>query len=177
VLLINESPAEAAQPFALDDSVMEECVNGALAGLIATAPMTWAMRAAGRLLPWTVSDRLPPRQITESALRKVGGEAASPERLDALATLAHYAYGAAGGAVLGVVVNRSPLPKPLTGALFGLAVWGGSYLGLLPAAGVRKSALNDPKERSLQMIAAHLVWGVTTAALQDELSVEDRRRA
>lgn len=177
MLLTRESTAEHAQPHSRDDSLSEQCVNGALAGLIATAPMTWAMRAAGQLLPWTASDRLPPRQITETALQKVGNGEASPEQLDALATLAHYAYGGACGAVLGVALNRSPLPKPVAGAIFGLAVWGGSYLGLLPAVGVRKSAVNDHPERSLQMIVAHLVWGVAAAALQDELSVEDRGRA
>jgi hypothetical protein len=157
----------------------ERIINGGVAGLIATAPMTWTMRAANRLLPWTASRRLPPRQITEATFEKAADRrtttAADPEVIDALATLSHYAYGASCGAALGALLARSPLSKPMTGAAFGAAVWAASYLGWLPAAGIRKNAVRDHKERSLQMIAAHLVWGAIAASLIDELGVEDRR--
>jgi hypothetical protein len=160
-------------------TTIERVVNGGLAGLIATAPMTWTMRTANRLLPWTASRRLPPRQITEATLEKATDRAntrnADSNLIDALSTLSHYAFGASCGAVLGAVVARSPLSKPVTGAAFGAAVWAASYLGWLPAAGIRKSAVREHKERSLQMVAAHLVWGTIAASLIDELGVEDRR--
>jgi hypothetical protein len=176
MLTLPRSPAETARPTNNRDTMFERCVNGALAGLIATAPMTWTMRAASQWLPWHASRRLPPRQITEATLEHAGVDGQAPgEQLDALATLAHYGYGAAGGAALATLLDKSPLSRPATGALVGLAIWAGSYLGWLPATGVRRSALRDHKERSAQMIAAHLVWGATAAALVDTLSVEDRR--
>jgi uncharacterized membrane protein YagU involved in acid resistance len=156
-------------------------INGGLAGLIATAPMTWTMRFASRLLPWNASRRLPPRQITEATLVKgtdrPRAAVPEPEVIDALSTLSHYAYGASCGAVLGALVARRwPASKPVAGAAFGAAIWAASYLGWLPAAGLRKNALHDHKERSVQLIAAHLVWGALAATLIDELGVEDRRQ-
>jgi hypothetical protein len=40
-----------------------------------------------------------------------------------------------------------------------MAVWAGSYLGLLPAAGILPSATRDYPERNAVMIGAHVVWG------------------
>lgn len=173
-----DSPHERERPRTSSPSMAERVVNGGLAGLIATAPMTWTMRAANRLLPWFASRRLPPRQITAAVLDAASdgppNETANPELLDALAALSHYAYGATCGAALGALVARSPLSKSATGVAFGAAVWAASYLGWLPVAGIRKNATRDHKERSVQMIAAHLVWGATAATLIDHLGVEDR---
>jgi putative membrane protein len=49
----------------------------------------------------------------------------------------------------------------------GSLVWAGSYLGWLPALGLRQSATRDYPSRNIQMIAAHLVWGAVAEALLD----------
>ena len=41
--------------------------------------------------------------------------------------------GTTAGGLYGLAGRHLPLPAPLTGAAFGLAVWAGNYLGLLPA--------------------------------------------
>jgi hypothetical protein len=46
---------------------------------------------------------------------------------------------------------------------YGLGVWAVSYLGYLPALGIRKSAKEDTPQRSAMMIVAHLVWGAALA--------------
>ena len=60
--------------------------------------------------------------------------------------------------------NTICVPPPLAGACYGLAVWAGSYLGLLPALGVLKPATEHPVRRIALMIAAHLVWGAALGA-------------
>lgn len=155
------------------ESVPEAIVNGVVASFIATGPMTWTIRALQQFVPKRAGDRIPPRQITEATLEKADLETAAEPAKNAAATLAHYGFGASAGALMSLAVQASPLPRPVTGALYGLAVWGGSYLGWLPAAGLRRSATREPSERNVQMIAAHLVWGVVAAALVDRLGVED----
>lgn len=150
---------------------MQELLRGSLAGLIATAPMTWTMKAADRLLPRRHQGRLPPRQITESVLESADArQALDEEQLDALTVVAHYGFGTAAGALLGLTAARMRWPGPLAGAGVGLAVWAGSYLGWLPATRLRRSATQEPAPRNLQMIAAHLVWGAAAGALLDALS-------
>ena len=46
---------------------------------------------------------------------------------------------------------------------YGLLVWAGSYLGLLPALGFTARRRASPSERNALMIAAHVVWGALRA--------------
>ncbi len=157
---------------------LNRCVNGAVAGLIATAPMTWTIRAAQRLMPPRHGNRIPPRQVAEAVLQNARVHDELPQGMkDAFATLSHYAFGATAGVALAAVTKASPLPKPVVGALVGLGVWTASYLGWLPAAGLRRSATKDSAGRNAQMIVAHLVWGATAALLIEDLGVEDRQES
>jgi hypothetical protein len=63
----------------------------------------------------------------------------------------------------------------LAGAGFGVAVWAGSYLGWLPAAGILSPATEHPPRRNALMIASHVVWGATAGVVFDKLAGEDRR--
>ena len=51
------------------------------------------------------------------------------------------------------------------GVVYGLTVWAGSYLGLLPAAGILRPAAEHPPRRTALMIAAHVLWGGVLGAL------------
>ena len=147
---------------------MDKLAAGALAGLTATAPMTLAMSAMHRRLPARERYPLPPRQITMNAARKAGVEPAQdldePERLG-LTMLAHFGYGTAVGALYGPIAPRSLPGSVLGGVGWGLAVWAGSYLGLLPALNLLSPATRHPPRRNALMIAAHVVWGAAAGAL------------
>ena len=56
------------------------------------------------------------------------------------------------------------------GALYGLAVWGGSYLGLMPATGLYRSADEEPAARNALMITAHIVWGAPSGVIFHSLT-------
>ena len=115
-----------------------------------------------RLLPYRQQYPLAPRLITEEIVERVGVEDHLHENeMVGLTTIAHFGYGALFGAVYGLFDNRLPVPASLQGALAGLAVWTGSYLGWLPAAGILRPATQHPWRRNLLMIVAHIVWGVT----------------
>jgi uncharacterized membrane protein YagU involved in acid resistance len=177
-MLLTPKPTHVDPPTNRADDALNSCVNGVVAGLIATAPMTWTIRAAQALMRRRHGNRIPPRQVAEAVLHKAAvDDDLPPRRKDAVATLSHYAFGAVAGALVGAATKNSPLPKPVTGALVGLGVWSASYLGWLPAAGLRKSATDDTPQRNAQMILAHLVWGATAALLIEDLGVEDRQES
>jgi hypothetical protein len=58
-----------------------------------------------------------------------------------------------------------PGPRVVSGIGWGLFVWAGSYLGLLPALDLHEPATQHPAERNILMIVAHIIWGATLGAL------------
>ena len=138
---------------------------GAIAGFVGTMAMTAAMRRMHEKLPPRESYPLTPREIVDSATEQAGvplsGEAAKD-----VTTAAHFAYGAASGALLGAA---NVMLGPVSGAMGGIGIWLGSYLGWIPSANVLKPATDHPPRRNLLMLAAHVVWGVATAKAMREL--------
>jgi putative membrane protein len=152
---------------------MDSRIAATIAGAAATAPMTAVMMALHQIMPGEPDTALPPRHITERAAKTAGaGEAMngmSEEGRQTTTLAAHFSYGAAAGVAYLPLAGKSGLPPAAEGALFGLAVWGGSYLGLMPAAGLYNAATEDPAPRNVLMIAAHLVWGASLGVIYDVL--------
>lgn len=143
---------------------------GAIAGAIATIPMTLFMLAMQRLLPNWQKYALPPERITDQIAKRLGlkKHMDKQERVG-VSLMSHFGYGASMGSFYSSLANRIPLPAVLKGMLFGLLVWAGSYLGWLPAMNMPSSAPNEPPRRNLLMIGAHLIWGATTGLVTDFL--------
>lgn len=142
------------------NSVRQDALAGAVAGLLATVPMTVAMEAMFRRLPRRERYALPPSQLTVRVIerREVGRRL--PRRSHTALTLAvHFAIGAAGGAAAGPFVRRLPLPRPVTGMVAGIGVWATGYLISLPSLGIIRPTTKWPASRRRLMFVAHLVWG------------------
>jgi hypothetical protein len=142
---------------------MKRILLGALAGLAATAPMTLAMKLMHERLPREEQYPLPPRQVTEGVAEKAGvNRRLGEDEREAATWASHFAYGAACGALYGALSGERVDGHPvLAGVGFGVAVWAGSYLGWLPAAGIIAPATEHPARRNALMITAHVVWGAT----------------
>jgi hypothetical protein len=144
---------------------MTSMLIGAAAGAAATLPMTMVMEALHERLPGEPPQPLPPREITDSVAAKAGvhDDLGEKDKQD-LTLAAHFGYGAACGGLFGMVAPRSAAAAIPAGVAFGLAVWTGSYLGWLPATGVRHHPRHDPPARTALMIAAHVAYGAATGA-------------
>lgn len=141
-------------------------VLGAIAGFVATLPMTITVREIHRRLPSQERYPATPRELIDSAT----GRAMGDEDARDLTLAAHYLFGAAAGAVVAAAIPRQGLAS---GAAAGVAVWTASYLGWIPAAGLLTPATEHPARRNAMMIGAHLVWG-TAAALTLRQLYRDR---
>jgi hypothetical protein len=153
----------------------QSLLAGGAAGLAATAPMTAAMAALFPALPPEDQHPLPPRHITERVVEGAGAEddLSEPEK-QGLTAVAHFGYGTAAGTVYGLIRPQLPLPGAAAGVAYGLAVWAGSYMGLLPKLRLYLHAEHESAERNALMIAAHVVWGAALGAMTDLLA--DPRR-
>jgi len=138
---------------------------GAAAGAAASLPMIVAMERLHERLPGEPARPLPPREITEGMAAKAGVlDDLKEDEKQGLTLTGHYGYGAACGALFGLVAPRHPATAIPAGVVFGLTVWAASYLGWLPASGVRHHPKHDPPARTALMIAAHIVYGVATSS-------------
>jgi uncharacterized membrane protein YagU involved in acid resistance len=144
---------------------------GAIGGFVGTMAMTAAMRRMHARLPARQAYPLPPREILDSTAEQAGVELSSEAAKD-LTTVAHFAYGAAVGAMIGAL---NPKPSKPAGAIAGAAIWLASYMGWIPAMNLLEPATRHPRRRNGLMIGAHLVWGWSTAAAMRELA--DAREA
>jgi uncharacterized membrane protein YagU involved in acid resistance len=140
-------------------------LTGTVAGTLATIPMTSYWEYMHNRLPGEPPRPLPPREIVEAIAVKAGVAREMSERdMQNAAILAHVGYGAAMGAIFGGLAPARPASAVGAGMLFGLAVWTGSYMGWLPATGVRHSPRYDQPARTGLMISSHLVWGAAMGA-------------
>src|SRR5919112_191040 len=104
---------------------------GGIAGFVGTMAMTSAMRRLHRRLPEKERYPLTPREIVDSGSKQLGLPLAGEAARD-VTTTAHFAYGAACGAMIAAM---NPDPKKRTGAAAGAAIWLASYMGWIPASG------------------------------------------
>lgn len=142
---------------------MHKLVRGAIAGTVATIPMTLVMTVLFRRLPREQHYPLPPRLITEDVAKRTGVQ---PDMRDSTLTratlIAHFGYGAATGTLFPFMESRRYSPA-LVGPGYGLAVWAASYLGWIPALRLLSPATRHPWERNALMLTAHVVWGAALA--------------
>ena len=144
---------------------MHNLVAGAAAGAAATVPMTIFWEFLHPRLAGEPPRPLPPREVAEGLAVKAGvNRELTESQLQWLALAAHFGYGTFTGALFGMVAPKRRRAAIGAGMLFGLGVWTASYLGWLPATGVRQSPRWDPPARTRLLIASHLVWGAFAGA-------------
>ena len=149
---------------------MNQLSRGAIAGTIATLPMTLVIESINRSLPPTERKPLPPRQITEEVAERSGTEKHAGETTLDVATLAsHFGFGAAMGAVYGLLATRTRLAPAVGGTAFGLLVWTTSYARVLPALRLQRWPQERPPIRNTTMILGHIVWGSVLGVVESRL--------
>jgi uncharacterized membrane protein YfcA len=154
--------------------LVRNSVVGALGGLAGVAAMTATMEVYYRLLPADQRRPLGPSLIVQRVTPAAVRTGAHGERRHLLLTLAaHVGYGTTSGAAYALTMSKTPLPTPLKGLVFGLALFAVSYLGWLPSAGILRPASDYPAGRNAGLIIAHLIYGSVTALVAGALAHED----
>jgi uncharacterized membrane protein YagU involved in acid resistance len=78
--------------------------------------------------------------------------------------ITHWAFGVLAGAQYGLVAGSVRNPRVAYGAAFGTSVWATGY-SVLPKAGLYQPITDYDKTTLAKDLAAHLVYGLTTAAV------------
>ena len=126
-------------------------------------------RGVGRDLQAEGVDR-PEDDATERLANAVSvnvfGRALAEREKEAAGTAFHYAMGLASGALYGALAEFVPAAKSGAGLPFGVAVWVVADEGLVPAAGLSKSAGEYPLSIHAYSVASHLVFGLAAEAVR-----------
>jgi hypothetical protein len=151
-------------------------IRGVIAGAVGTAAMDGFLYARHRLgggtqdpLTWELGG--PSDWESVSAPAQVGRrlvEGFTQRPLDArwarlTNNVMHWGYGAAWGAMLGLVGGSLPRVRLACGPVLGAAVWGSGYV-VLPVAGLYQPLWRYPLGALAPDLAAHLVYGTTATA-------------
>jgi hypothetical protein len=137
-------------------------LRGAVAGALATAPMSAVMMGGKQF--GLMGGSLPPKKITSRVLRR-GGIRPSEGQQDALATVFHLGFGTAAGAVFGVMAPKRLIARIPLGMAYGVAIYGVSYMGWVPAFGIMPAADRDRRDRQAVVLVSHLVYGTALALM------------
>jgi uncharacterized membrane protein YagU involved in acid resistance len=157
---------------------------GAVAGALATLPMTMVMSRLSRELSDVEEEDLPPETVTENLSSKLGAEGWVEEVGPGLAaSIVHYGAGAVAGAAYGPLSKLSRGQPVASGIGYGIAVWAASYGGWLPALRLYPPLKKQSRRRAGLILASHIVWGATLGVLVaatravEEASEEAEREA
>jgi hypothetical protein len=133
---------------------VKEVLHAAARGTVGAMAMT-GMRM------FTVSlgivEQAPPQAILKQKARGLMAIAPRKKRR-AVMELAHWSYGAAGGAAFGLLpddVRR----RPYAGPIYGLVIWLGFEAGLAPVLGLEQAKTLRPIDRA-GLAADHLLYGL-----------------
>ncbi len=136
--------------------ILSKLLAGGAAGIAATTTMSLALAVAYRA---GMLGEPPPRKLTRRILARLGYRNLDKRTVDIAAVGAHFAFGAATGALYALLPRR--LYGPATGAPFGMAVWSASYQGWIPKLGLAPRPMFDRPGRPAVMVLSHLVFGNT----------------
>jgi hypothetical protein len=139
--------------------IASKLLRGAAAGIAATVTMSGVLLLAKKT---GMLGEPPPRKLFRKTLTRLFGRRPHPTVTDAGALASHFAYGAAVGAPFALI----PRAGLMSGALWGLAIWAGSYMGWIPAVGLMPPPSRDRPGRPAAMILAHIVFGTTLGAVR-----------
>jgi uncharacterized membrane protein YagU involved in acid resistance len=147
-----------------------DVIHGALAGVIGAACMTPVRLGARRA---GLVDKMTPQVMEESLAARLGvGHGASGEAHHVADQLLHLGFGATLGLVYGLALPRRRQGSLGRGALFGVLAWGLGAGVVVPALRAARPPWKSGLVENAVNVAAHVLFGVTTALVMEELSTQ-----
>jgi hypothetical protein len=146
---------------------------GAIAGALGAACMSVIRMAARR---HGIIDKTVPQAAEEWVAARTGAPRRQhPTLHHAVETGMHLGYGAALGAAYGLTVSGRSAGMAARGVSLGLATWVLGSAIVLPLLGVKSPAGRKRPFESAVDGLAHLVFGVATALVAEELTAQSDR--
>jgi hypothetical protein len=142
-----------------DIDVATEVSRSAARGAVGAMAMTGVRTFAGAL---GIVEETPPEAIAKEAVAGLLS-AVPPQRREAAIEFLHWAVGAGGGALFGLV-PAAVRKRPWAGPAYGLAMWFGFESMVAPALGLGRHRERRAAER-LVLAADHVLYGLILSGI------------
>jgi hypothetical protein len=155
---------EAAETHGLDEySRLGEVLHAAGRGAVGAMAMT-GMRVLTTELG--LVKQTPPQAVSRQRARglRVLLRKAPRKQRRGLIEVAHWAFGAVGGAAFGAL-PRTTRRRRWAGPVYGLGVWLGFEMGIAPVLGLSQAKRARPVDR-LALAADHLLYGLVLSEMR-----------
>ena len=159
-----EMGQDAAGVQGLDDSWrVGEVLRAAGRGVVGAMAMT-GMRVVTTELG--LVEQTPPDAVGRQRVRGVRAllRRAPRRQRRGLVEVAHWAFGAGGGAAFGALPD-AVRRRPWAGPVYGLVLWLGFELGIAPVLGLSQATRLRPVDR-LALAADHLLYGLVLSGMR-----------
>ena len=117
----------------------------------------------------TISDEPATVQVATLAAESVTGRPPGERGKAIGASMVHFLFGAAVGALYGAAVEYRRDTAAWAGLSFGTAVWVAADEVGLPLAGLARNPTDYPTARHLAALGSHLVYGLTAETVRRQL--------
>ncbi len=155
--------------------------KGALAGVVATAVLTVALRLANWLMRGRGDDGArssagdqpaepPTERLAARLVRLASGDEPSPSRRRALGTVIHWTYGSVWGMAYAYAHRAFDAPTWVGGPILGVVVWLVGPVGLIPAMNLSDRPRAVGAARRSVSVLLHQIYGWTAAGIVRAIS-------
>jgi putative membrane protein len=139
---------------------------GLVGGLLAAGAMSLAHQLVSKAAPRAEPPAAPKEEdstvkVASAALRLTGTSLAEDQKPLA-SSIVHYGFGASVGAVYGAAAEIVPRVAIGAGLPFGVAVWLGAHVVVVPALGLAEPPTRQPVRKEAEEFGLHLLYGLTT---------------
>jgi len=111
----------------------------------------------------------PTVNVADTISQSVTGHEVPKQQKQTAGAVVHYAFGAAMGALYGVLSEVAPVTRKGFGLAYATAVWLAADEILVPALKLSKPPNEYPLSKHVEGLGAHLVYGATTEGLRRAL--------
>ena len=144
-----------------DASIGKGIVAGAIGGFVASYLMNEFMALWARTANTRESDRVTTEALTQEMARRTIDRPFTRDELAVAAPIVHYGYGAATGALYGILSEFAPT-NAFAGAAWGTLIWILADEVVMPALGLAEPPRHRWSEARTQAFASHVVYGGAT---------------
>jgi putative membrane protein len=149
-------------------------IAGLVGGVIAAGAMSLVHKGLGGLTSGTRQPAPTAEQPSEDATVKVAdgvtrwlvNRPVPEDKKPLAANIVHYAFGASVGGLYGGVAEVAPRVRTALGLPFGVAVWLGAHVIVVPALGLAAPPTRQPPPKEALEFFLHLVYGTVTEVVR-----------
>jgi putative membrane protein len=139
---------------------------GLVGGLLAAGAMSLAHLLVSDVSPKAEPPAAPKEEDSTvklaSAAMRLAGSGLAEDQKPLASTIVHYGFGASVGAFYGAVAQIVPRVTVGMGLPFGVAVWFGAHVVVVPALGLAEPPTRRPVRNEAEEFGLHLLYGFTS---------------